>query len=99
MADDDLLPTPNPNPPIERTPRLKDVRCGFCEATLTPLGEVMRLSDRAKALRDFEDDLEDAKKDLALKDQEIEMLRKQVTDRDGDIRKLQADLKKAQNFF
>jgi peptidoglycan hydrolase CwlO-like protein len=98
MADDDLLPTPTPIP-TDRTPRPKDLRCGFCETTLTPGGEVMRLSERAKSLRDFEDDVEDLKADLAIKLQEIEQLKQQIADRDSDMAKLQADLKKAQRLW
>jgi hypothetical protein len=40
------------------------LRCQFCDCSLTASGEVLRMSKRAKDLRDFEDDLEDAKRQL-----------------------------------
>lgn len=50
--------------PIIVVPRTDELRCQFCECTLTGDGEVLRMSKRAKSLRDHEDDLEDAKRDL-----------------------------------
>jgi peptidoglycan hydrolase CwlO-like protein len=95
----DLIPPTPPTPVPDRTSRTKDVRCQFCESTLTATGEVLRLSERAKALRDFEDDVEDLKRDLAVARQEIDDKQKMIEDRDGDIRKLQNDLKKAAKFW
>lgn len=95
----DLLPPPVPSPSPERSPRTKDLRCGFCESTLTPSGEVIKLSERAKALRDFEDDLEDAKKETALLRQTIEDLQKAIDSLNADNRKLAAELKKASKFW
>lgn len=59
----DLRPGSIPPGPSDPAPR-REVTCGFCESRLTHRGEVLKLSDRAKALRDFEDDLEDARRDL-----------------------------------
>ena len=69
MSDPTILP-PSPTPPEPPAPSpeprgARNIRCGFCDAALTPAGEVLKLSDRAKALRDFEDDLGDANRDLA----------------------------------
>jgi hypothetical protein len=61
--DDDLLP-PAPAPRVAPPAPSGKIRCGFCESALTGSGEVIKLSDRAKALRDFEDDLADIKRDL-----------------------------------
>jgi hypothetical protein len=72
MADDDLLPpapapAPPPAPDDDRT-----LRCQFCKSSLTARGEVIRLSEHAKKLRDFEDDLDDAKRELATAQAAIE---------------------------
>lgn len=98
MGETDLLPPPSPVP-TERTPKPKDLRCGFCESFLTPSGEVMKLSERAKSLRDFEDDLEDVKRDLATAREEIDVLKQQINDRDGMIKDLQGKLQKASKFW
>jgi len=73
---DDLLPSaPTPAPPAREPEPSGSVRCQFCESSLTARGEVLRLSPRAKQLRDFEDDLEDARRDLATAQAEIETQR------------------------
>lgn len=98
MADPDLLPAPTPIP-TPRAPGAKDLRCGFCEALLTPSGEVIKLSDRAKSLRDFEDELDDMKRDLATARQETEDQRALVAERDTTIRRLESEVKKANKFW
>jgi len=85
MADDDLLPpAPTPAPPTRPVTR-DPVVCGFCESRLTARGEVLRLSDRAKALRDFEDDIEDVKRDLADAQAKVAQLERQNAELQAEL--------------
>ena len=44
---------PGSEPPTEpRGPR--KITCEFCESSLTPTGDMLKMSDRAKSLRDLE---------------------------------------------
>jgi predicted nucleic acid-binding Zn-ribbon protein len=98
LADDDLLGGP-PAPPAPPAPVKGSVTCGFCQASLTPGGEVMKLSDRAKSLRDFEDDLEDAKRTISELQAKISTLEGDVTTRDNRIGALEKQLKEAKKFW
>lgn len=93
MAEDDLLPpSPEHKPPTPTPPGTK-IRCGFCESALTGAGEVIRLSDRAKALRDFEDDLQDAKRDLDAAAAQVAAHAQTIRDLEGKIAALTAPKK------
>jgi hypothetical protein len=61
------MPESNGDPlPSDATPRrAKPVVCEFCECRLTANGEVLSMSDRAKKLRDAEDDLRSVSEEAA----------------------------------
>jgi hypothetical protein len=60
MADENIIPT-GEQPPVR-----KSLICEFCACRLAPAtGDVLGMSDRAKKLRDAEDELQDATADIA----------------------------------
>jgi septal ring factor EnvC (AmiA/AmiB activator) len=93
MPDDDLLP-PAPPAPLapEPDPHPASVRCQFCQSSLTARGEVLSLSKKAKQLRDFEDDLEDVRRELATAHAEIENQRQLAESWKAEHDKLQREL-------
>lgn len=52
--DDSIPPTPAPHVPTEK----KRITCDFCGCSLAPSGDVLRMSDDAKAFRDGADSIE-----------------------------------------
>jgi hypothetical protein len=58
----DLLPPdPDPAPPTPPTPtpgRATRITCDFCGCSLAPSGDVLRMSEEAKAFRDGADEIE-----------------------------------------
>ena len=102
MPDDILPPAPGTTdpPPVPEPRGAGRLRCGFCDAALTPGGEVLKLSERAKALRDFEDDLADAKADLSAANVTIDTLTSKVAELEREVSRLKADAeKKKKSFF
>lgn len=70
--DDPLLPPvdpPAPDPPP--APRAPKLRCEFCQCELTPTGDCLRMSDRAREYRDQTDTIDKQKATIAEKDAEI----------------------------
>ena len=81
MSDDpaNLLPGGDPPAPAPRpsaTPSA--ITCEFCGCTLTPRGDAMRISDRAKKLRDLEIDHDAAVKKLTTLDNKVKELESQL---------------------
>jgi hypothetical protein len=99
MPDDDLLP-PAPPAPLapEPDPHPASVRCQFCQSSLTARGEVLSLSKKAKQLRDFEDDLEDVKRELVTAQAEIENQRQLAESWKAEHDKLAKSLQKPRLF-
>lgn len=96
----DLLPPTDPPPaPPEPAGRRRDLRCQFCECSLTATGDVLKMSDRAKALRDFEDDLQDCKRDLADARKELADTQQAIETWKQENAKLAHELKKASKFW
>ncbi len=103
MADPNLLPpTPTPTPTIvvDELPTSGGVRCGFCKAEITRAkGEIITMGARANALRDFEDDLGDANRDIAELKVQIEERDALIRTYEATIADLSAKLKKATSSF
>jgi hypothetical protein len=96
-----LPPAPSTEPPpAPGSPEPRgSLTCGFCSAALTPRGEVIKLSDRAKALRDFEDDLGDARRDIAERDATIETLTTKLTSVERELAALKAEKAQKKGFW
>jgi hypothetical protein len=83
MADDDLLP---PAAPPEAPVSRRGLQCEYCGCTLVrESGEVLRMSTRAKGLRDLEHrietmtaDLTEARRLLTVANEEIEEFKRRV---------------------
>lgn len=58
---DDLLPSAEPAAPVHQP---KHCICEFCECTLVPSGEVLKMGAKARSFRDIGERLEIAKADL-----------------------------------
>jgi len=95
-----ILPAAPPEPAPAGSPEPRgSLTCGFCSAALTPRGEVIKLSDRAKALRDFEDDLGDARRDIAERDATIDTLTAKLAGVERELAALQAEKKQKKGFW
>lgn len=65
-VENDLPPnTPPPAPPAPHASSSSTVVCEFCKCQLTPKGDYISLSERAKKLRGQEDELETMRQQLA----------------------------------
>jgi hypothetical protein len=73
----DLIPPADP-PPGPRRPSPQLLTCEFCECRLTPTGDVLKLSDKAKAWRDTEGDREKLTKRLAELERQLEDAKTQL---------------------
>lgn len=72
-------------------PRSKKITCEFCECSLTPSGEFVGLSEKAKSLRSLSDDL---KKALS----EAETLRAKITDLEKELEAAKAKATQKRSF-
>lgn len=84
MAINDLLPPdpdvpPSPAPPVPPR-RTAPITCAFCECSLAPNGDVLRMSEAAKALRDSGDVIERLTRTIAERDAAIVVLNKEASD-------------------
>lgn len=61
------------------------VQCGFCECKLTPVGNVYEISDKA---RDYRDDKEAHRKEIARLNEEISRLSAEITKRENTLREI-----------
>jgi len=79
---DDLLPPVDPPDPIgDPAPRRRaSLVCEFCDCKLTPVGDVLNVSDKARNFRKLED--------------RIEILTADLTKAQADLAAAQADLRK-----
>ena len=59
---------PSPAPPVRRADH---ITCEFCQCTLAPSGEYIRLSDRAKELRDQGETIDRLRADLTESEAQI----------------------------
>jgi hypothetical protein len=98
MMSDPIIPPSDPPDTPPAPPIARDVRgeviCGFCETRVTLRGEIIRLSTRAKELRDFEDDLEDLRKEIADRDATIAETRRDLDEARATIAALQPKVSK-----
>lgn len=81
MEPDDLLPPPAPAPaPVPAAPpsSARRITCDFCGCQVAPDGGVLRTSDRARALRDLEDDLTAERAALAASAAEVARLTEEL---------------------
>lgn len=72
------LPDPNSSPAAVPVPAPRDSRmrkCAFCECVIGPDGEYMRLSDRARTLRDLEETIRTLEKEKSLISAELAQLK------------------------
>jgi hypothetical protein len=75
---------PEPDPAPDPSPRRRaPIVCEYCDCTLTPIGDVLKVSDKARTLRKQGDridtllaEIEQAKTDLAAAKAEIQILRR-----------------------
>lgn len=86
MAVNDLLP-PDPDPQPPPSPaipvplrRTAPITCAFCECSLAPNGDVLKMSDTAKALRDSQDVIDRLNRTIAERDAAIVALNKEASD-------------------
>jgi len=94
----DLIPPAPPTPP-DPPRRTKAIICQFCESDLSQAGDVLKLSERAKALRDFEDDLEDMRREHTNTTKLLDEANQTIQNHVQTIARLEADLKKAKRIF
>lgn len=87
-----LLPPdpPDPNrPPQPRDTAPSQINCRFCQCVLTPSGDYISLSERARELRDQGETISDLQADLAAKDGEITELNRLLDEAKSKIRALE----------
>jgi hypothetical protein len=94
-----LPPTPDVPPPAPRPTNPRDIVCQFCESRLATNGQVLRMSERAEALRDFEDDAKEAARDLAQARTEIDALTTKLNAAERDAAALRAKYEGKKGFW
>jgi septal ring factor EnvC (AmiA/AmiB activator) len=62
------------------------VECGFCQCKLTPVGNVYEISDKA---RDYRDDKETHRKEIAKLTEEITRKQVEITQLESKLREVQ----------
>jgi hypothetical protein len=59
-TEDDRLPPTHDDPPTSAaSPRRQRCTCEFCECELTPVGDILKFSDKAKGYRKHDQTVED----------------------------------------
>lgn len=75
---DDLVPPDAP--PVAPPIRAPKVACEFCECQLTPHGDVLRMSDKARELNKLQDVITALKEQLAAARSEATTLTQQIAE-------------------
>ena len=96
MGSPNLLPPDPPDPsPAPTGRRQTEVVCEFCECALTPSGEYIRLSDRAKELRGQGERIEALKAEIAERQTALDEAIRALDEARSKIAQLEAPKTKA----
>lgn len=85
-----LLPPDPPEPAPSPAPRPKQIVCEYCQCQLTPSGEYITLSERAKGLRDQGERIDQLKGDLAAVQADLAEASRLLDEANAKIRTLEA---------